>query len=139
MILCRISRHQDLRGTGGLRSPGRWHHAGQPIIYLAESPAGALLEVCVHTSDNDVPPDFILLKIEAREAQVQAIQLDGLPAGGNRGWSSREIWEPHGFRRGKLSCCESRAQSCRKPRIFYSIPLVLMRRNLRLSRILLSV
>ena|SRR6185437_6017505 len=85
MILWRISRHQDLSGTGGLRSPGRWHHAGQPIIYLAESPAGALLEVCVHTSGNDVPPDFTLLKIEAREVQVQAIQLDELPAG----WQSR--------------------------------------------------
>jgi RES domain-containing protein len=81
MILWRISRHRDLGGTGGLRSPGRWHHAGQPIVYLAETAAGALLEVCVHTSANDVPPDFTLLKIEAPEIQVQAIQPDELPAG----------------------------------------------------------
>ena len=81
MILWRISRHRNLGGTGALRSPGRWHHAGQPIVYLAESAAGALLEVCVHTSANDVPPDFTLLKIEAPEVQVQAIQRDGLPAG----------------------------------------------------------
>lgn len=81
MILWRISRHQDLSGTGGLRSPGRWHHAGHPVVYFAESPAGALLEVCVHTSANDAPPDFTLLKIEAREVEVQAIQLDELPAG----------------------------------------------------------
>ncbi|MBV9301484.1 MAG: RES family NAD+ phosphorylase [Acidobacteriaceae bacterium] len=85
MILWRISRHRDLGGTGGLRSPGRWHHAGQPIVYLAESAAGALLEVCVHTSANDVPPDFTLLKIEAPEVQVQAIKCDGLPAG----WQSQ--------------------------------------------------
>jgi RES domain-containing protein len=85
MILWRISRHRDLSGTGGWRSPGRWHHAGQPIVYLAESPAGALLEVCVHTSANDVPPDFTLLKIEAPEVQIQAIQLDELPAG----WQSQ--------------------------------------------------
>jgi RES domain-containing protein len=68
-----------------LRSPGRWHHAAQPIVYLAESAAGALLEVCVHMSTNDVPPDFTLLKIEAPEIQVQAIQCDGLPTG----WQSR--------------------------------------------------
>jgi RES domain-containing protein len=54
-------------------------------VYLAESPAGALLEVCVHTSANDVPPDFTLLKIDAPEVQVQAIQPRELPAG----WQSR--------------------------------------------------
>ena len=85
MILWRISRHRDLSGTGGLRSAGRWHHAGQPVVYLAESPAGALLEVCVHTSANDVPPDFSILKIEVSGVQVQAIQPDELPVG----WQSR--------------------------------------------------
>jgi RES domain-containing protein len=80
VILWRIGRHRDLGGAGGLRSPGRWHHAGQPIVYLAESAAGALLEVCVHTSANDVPSDFTLLKIEASEVQVGAIQRGGLPA-----------------------------------------------------------
>jgi RES domain-containing protein len=52
---------------------------------LAESGAGALLEVCVHTSANDVPPDFTLLKIEAPEVEAQAIQRDELPAG----WQSK--------------------------------------------------
>ena len=81
MILWRISRHRDLSVTGGLSSPGRWHHAGHPIVYLAETPAGALLEVCVHTSANDVPPDFTVLKIEASEVEFHAIRRDELPAG----------------------------------------------------------
>ncbi len=85
MILWRISRHRDLSGTGGLRSPGRWHHAGQPVVYLTKSPAGALLEVCVHTSANDIPPDFTVLKIGAPEVRIQAIRLDELPAE----WQSR--------------------------------------------------
>lgn len=85
MILWRISRHKDLNGTGGLRSPGRWHHAGQPVVYLADSPAGALLEVCVHTSASDVPPDFTLLKIHAWEVEVQAVEAGELPPG----WQSR--------------------------------------------------
>jgi RES domain-containing protein len=70
MILWRISRHRDLSGTGGLKAPGRWHHAGQPVVYLAGSPSAALLEVCVHTSANDVPADFTLLKIEGPDTGV---------------------------------------------------------------------
>jgi RES domain-containing protein len=62
MVLWRISRHRELSGTGGLRASGRWHHAGHRIVYLAESPAGALLEVCAHTSAHDIPPDFLLWK-----------------------------------------------------------------------------
>lgn len=85
MIRWRISRHRDVSGTGGWRSPGRWHHAGQPVVYLAESPAGRLLEVRVHTSANDVPPQFILLEVEAPEGQVEAIRFDELPVG----WQSQ--------------------------------------------------
>jgi RES domain-containing protein len=85
MILWRISRHRDLAGVGGIRAPGRWHYAGQPVVYLADSPAAALLEVCVHTTANDVPLDFTLLRIEASEAQVQVIKISDLPSG----WQSR--------------------------------------------------
>ena len=63
MLLWRISRHLDLNGRGGLYAPGRWHHRGAPIVYLAETPAGALLETCVHTSANDVPPNYTLLAL----------------------------------------------------------------------------
>jgi RES domain-containing protein len=79
MVLWRISRHRDLSGTGGLRAAGRWHYAGRPIVYLAESPAAALLEVCVHTSANDVPPEFTLLKIEGPDIDVPSINSDELP------------------------------------------------------------
>ena len=70
MVLWRISRHADLSGIGGLRAAGRWHWAGQPIVYLAESPSASLLEVCVHTAANDVPPDFTLLRIEGPERVI---------------------------------------------------------------------
>jgi len=63
VILWRISRHLDLTGAGGLRIPGRWHRIGHPVVYLASSPAAALLEVCVHTSANDIPPSYTLLKV----------------------------------------------------------------------------
>lgn len=63
MVLWRISRHLELSGRGGLTIAGRWHHAGSPVVYLAETPSGALVEVCAHTSANDIPPSFTLLKV----------------------------------------------------------------------------
>jgi RES domain-containing protein len=78
MVLWRISRHRDLRGIGGLKAAGRWHYAGHPIVYLAETPASALLEVCVHTSANDVPPEFTLLKIVGPDLDVPSIGVDTL-------------------------------------------------------------
>ena len=81
MFLWRISRHRDLRGIGGLKAAGRWHYAGRPIVYLAETPASALLEVCVHTSANDVPPEFTLLKVEGPDLDVPSIDVDTLPTG----------------------------------------------------------
>src|ERR1700757_4968757 len=79
MILWRISRHRDLSGLGGLRAAGRWHHAGHAIVYMTEAPASALLEVCVHTSANDVPPEFTLLKIEGPDVETPSFEIDTLP------------------------------------------------------------
>ena len=79
MGLWRISRHRDLSGIGGLKAAGRWHYAGNVIVYMTETPASALLEVCVHTSANDVPPEFTLLKIEGPNVEVQSINVDALP------------------------------------------------------------
>ena len=74
-MLWRVSRHRELAGAGGLRAPGRWHERGAPVVYLAESPAGALLEACVHTSASDVPPNDTLLGVEA-DARVSLEHLD---------------------------------------------------------------
>jgi len=64
--LWRISNYADLKGIGGLRTPGRWHNRGIPVIYLSESPALAMLEVLVHfeMDSSEVPSSFQLLEIE---------------------------------------------------------------------------
>jgi RES domain-containing protein len=85
MILWRISRHVELSGRGGISFAGRWHYAGSPVVYLAESPAGALMETCVHTSVNDIPPSFTLLKVVGPDARVDEIKLATL----KRGWRER--------------------------------------------------
>jgi RES domain-containing protein len=66
VILWRISNYADLSGTGGVLHPGRWHHRGRPIVYLAESPAAALLEVLVHVQvshPGELPAHYQLMEI----------------------------------------------------------------------------
>ena len=55
--LWRISNHCDLEGLGGEKSDGRWHTAarGKRIVYLSESPAGALLESLANLKGNPAP------------------------------------------------------------------------------------
>ena len=67
MILWRISTHSTLDGHGGLSASARWHSRGRPIVYLAETPAGALLEALVHLelSPGAYPMRYGLLKAEA--------------------------------------------------------------------------
>jgi len=67
MLLWRISNYSSLDGRGGFIADGRWHFQGTPVVYLAESPAGALLEVLVHLELDitGLPAGYKLLKIEA--------------------------------------------------------------------------
>jgi RES domain-containing protein len=69
MFLWRISNHPTLDGRGGLETSARWHTQGRPIVYLAESVAGALLEVLVHLELSPIrlPRSYRLLKVEAPE------------------------------------------------------------------------
>lgn len=90
MILWRISNHADLLGIGGLYASARWHTAGQPIVYLAESPSSALLEVFVHLEiDEDHRPDsYQLLKIEADDSlPFETIDFASLSSA----WMSNEL------------------------------------------------
>lgn len=82
MILWRISNHADLSGTGGLYAAARWHSQGRPIVYLAETPSAALLEILVHleTEESERPDRYRLLKIEVDEdTPFDQIELASLP------------------------------------------------------------
>lgn len=65
MHLWRISNHTSLNGEGGRLYSARWHTAGAPIVYLAASPPGALIEVLVHLElkESNLPPAYTLLRI----------------------------------------------------------------------------
>jgi RES domain-containing protein len=92
MVLWRISNHVDLKGIGGLRASGRWHLAGRPVVYLAEHPAGALLETLVHQeihSTADLPDTYRLLRVEvADDLTVASLDEAALP----EDWRQDQAW-----------------------------------------------
>ncbi len=67
MRLWRISNYADLSGIGGLQASGRWHNKGKLIIYAAEHPAGAMLEMLVHVNWATLPKTFQLIAMDAAE------------------------------------------------------------------------
>jgi len=50
------------------------------VVYLAESPAGALLEICANAVAEDIPPIFTLLKVVGPDISHQEIALNDLPS-----------------------------------------------------------
>ncbi|MCP3403043.1 RES family NAD+ phosphorylase [Bradyrhizobium sp. CCGB20] len=66
MRIWRISNFDDLSGIGGLKADGRWHDRGRHVVYAADHPASALLEVMVHLEIDveDLPTSYQLLGID---------------------------------------------------------------------------
>jgi RES domain-containing protein len=84
MFLWRISNHEGLDGRGGLLASARWHTQGRPIVYLATSPAGALVEVLVNLELDAarLPRSYTLLKVEAPDdIPMMRVELASLPQG----------------------------------------------------------
>lgn len=65
----RISGFADLSGEGARFVSARWHSKGSRVVYLAESPAGAMLERLVHLPETHdrLPRTYNLLEISAPE------------------------------------------------------------------------
>lgn len=73
----RVSNYADLSGEGGRKASARWHTAGRRVVYLAESPIGALVESLVHLNvdSEDIPDFYTLLKISVPdELVIQPLQ-----------------------------------------------------------------
>jgi RES domain-containing protein len=86
MRVWRISRFADLSGRGGVLSASRWNFANTPVVYCADHPATALLEMLVHVDAEDLPSSYQLLAIHVPDTvqmyrtSVPANWKDDFPA-----------------------------------------------------------
>ena len=110
MRLWRLCRrpHADLSGDGARMFGGRWNSPGRAMVYLAEHPALAALEVRVHLDlpFELLPEDYVLMRVGIADRRVDAIDTipgDTVVAG--------DIWleeAPSLARRGSRARAESR-------------------------------
>jgi RES domain-containing protein len=84
LSLWRISGYNALSGEGGLYHSARWHTAGHRIVYLAESPAGALIEALVQAELNERswPGNYDLMQI----AVPDGLQVETLKVSAGEDW-----------------------------------------------------
>jgi RES domain-containing protein len=85
-------RHPLLDGTGAMLYGARWNSPGRRIIYAAETYAGALLEVLIHTSGT-VPRRHAYIEIHIpAEVEIEEITPENLP-----GWDSTSYGTARNF------------------------------------------
>jgi RES domain-containing protein len=73
MRFWRISEFADLSGDGGKYYPGRWNIRGTPIVYCADHPSTALLEILVHLNPNRMPENYQLIEVNVNDEPAVTI------------------------------------------------------------------
>jgi RES domain-containing protein len=71
-------RHALFDGTGAMLHGARWNSPGRRVIYAAETYAGALLEILVHTSGG-VPKSQGYIEIEIPAIEIEQIAPEEVP------------------------------------------------------------
>jgi RES domain-containing protein len=81
--------HADLSGEGARLYGGRWNSPGRAMVYTADNPALAALEVRVHLDlpRSLLPEDYVLLGIDLGDAPLEQIaELPPDPAAAGTEW-----------------------------------------------------
>lgn len=90
MRLWRVARaaFADLGGEGARLYGGRWNSPGRPVVYAAENPALAMLEVPVHLdlAPELIPDDYVLIEIETGAASISENGMAGEPRALGDAW-----------------------------------------------------
>jgi RES domain-containing protein len=81
MVVWRLCRrpYADLTGEGARLTGGRWNSRGRPVVYLAEHPALAALEVRVHLDlpFELLPVDYVLVRVMVPDSPNTVFTVDG--------------------------------------------------------------
>jgi RES domain-containing protein len=85
MVAWRLCRrvHADLTGEGAKRFGGRWNSPGRAVVYLADHPALAALEVRVHLDlpFDLLPADFVLMAVQLPDGPAIDLLSDTVGTG----------------------------------------------------------
>lgn len=77
-------RHEPYDGTGALLEGARWSSPGRPVIYAADSFAGALLEILAHTlRPRTLPGPHHAVEIDVPDRLVEEVDPEAVP-----GWEA---------------------------------------------------
>jgi RES domain-containing protein len=79
----RIVKRKQVRaaftGEGARLYGGRWNSAGVAIVYTAESPSLAALEMVVHLDSSQLLDNYMLFEVRIGERLVSQVDLSQLP------------------------------------------------------------
>jgi RES domain-containing protein len=79
-------------GTGAMLHGGRWNSPGRPVIYAAETFAGAMLEVLVHANLSHIPHTHRSVRIEIPESLFEMVSAVDVP-----GWAKQDLRASRAF------------------------------------------
>jgi RES domain-containing protein len=86
-------RHEIFDGTGAFLNGARWNSPGRRIIYTADTFAGAILEILVHTRIVKVPRTQMWIEVEIpADVSIEELTPEQLP-----GWDAEESIEARDF------------------------------------------
>ena len=81
------ARHPIYDATGAMLHGGRWNSVGRPVIYAAETFAGAMLEVLVHANLSRPPKNQQAIRILIPDVvSVESLSAEDLP-----GWDAEDL------------------------------------------------
>lgn len=105
------TRHAPFDGTGAMLRGARWDSAGRPVVYAADSFAGAILEILAHASyPRTLPGPHHAIRIDVPDELVEVLAADALP-----GWDLVESTEAREF--GDRWLAEARTVALRVPSV----------------------
>ncbi len=111
MVAWRIckTRFAPFDGTGAMLRGARWNSAGRPVVYAADSLAGAILEVLAHAlRPRTLPGPHHAVRIEVPDELVETLDPATLPR-----WDTRDSPEARAF--GDRWLSEGRSAALRVP------------------------
>ena len=86
-LLWRVTKSDRARtaftGKGAARHPGRWNERGVPVVYTAESLAGAVLELLAHAPEVPFSESWVYFRVEVLEEAVLELDPKALPPNWN--------------------------------------------------------